>query len=85
MGDRRKHALRVQFDGKLRLEFQGAKINYLLTHPVGRRLDCAFDGRVSVGGQMSPRRVIVLKVRSQDAPQATFVENDTLIQALAPD
>lgn len=26
MGDRRKPALRVQFDGKLRLEFHGAKI-----------------------------------------------------------
>jgi hypothetical protein len=26
MGDRRKRALRVQFDGKLRLEFHGAKI-----------------------------------------------------------
>ena len=26
MGDRRKQALRVQFDGKLRLEFHGAKI-----------------------------------------------------------
>ncbi len=26
MGDRRKQALRIQFDGKLRLEFHGAKI-----------------------------------------------------------
>ncbi len=26
MGDRRKRAVRVQFDGKLRLEFHGAKI-----------------------------------------------------------
>ena len=26
MGDRRKRSLRVQFDGKLRLEFHGAKI-----------------------------------------------------------
>ena len=26
MGDRRKQALRVQFDGKLKLEFHGAKI-----------------------------------------------------------
>ena len=26
MGDRRKQALRVQFDGRLKLEFQGAKI-----------------------------------------------------------
>ena len=26
MGDRRKQALRVQFDGKLRLECHGAKI-----------------------------------------------------------
>jgi hypothetical protein len=26
MGDRRKQALRVRFDGKLRLEFHGAKI-----------------------------------------------------------
>ncbi|MEE9595652.1 MAG: hypothetical protein V3V96_02640 [Acidiferrobacterales bacterium] len=26
MGDRRKQALRVQFDGRLKLEFQGTKI-----------------------------------------------------------
>jgi len=26
MGDRRKRALRVQFDGKLKLEFHGTKI-----------------------------------------------------------
>ena len=27
MGERRKRALRVKFDGKLPLEFQGTKIN----------------------------------------------------------
>jgi hypothetical protein len=42
MGDRRKQALRVQFDGKLRLEFHGAKITSDAGLLPFRELDEAF-------------------------------------------
>ena len=42
MGDRRKRALRVQFDGKLRLEFHGAKITSDAGLLPFRELDEAF-------------------------------------------
>ena len=43
MGDRRKRALRVQFDGKLRLEFHGAKITSDAGLLPFRELDEAFS------------------------------------------
>ena len=42
MGDRRKQALRVQFDGRLRLEFHGAKITSDAGLLPFRELDEAF-------------------------------------------
>jgi len=42
MGDRRKHALRVQFDGRLRLRFHGAKITSNAGLLAFRELDEAF-------------------------------------------
>jgi len=42
MGDRRKQALRVQFDGKLRLEFHGAKATRDAGLLAFRELDEAF-------------------------------------------
>ena len=42
MGDRRKRALRVQFDGKLRLEFHGANITSDAGLLASRELDEAF-------------------------------------------
>ncbi len=42
MGDRRKRALRVQFDGKLRLEFHGANITSDAGLLAFRELDEAF-------------------------------------------
>ncbi|MFH0981778.1 MAG: transposase, partial [Planctomycetota bacterium] len=42
MGDRRKQALRVQFDGKLRFEFHGAKITSDAGLLPFRELDEAF-------------------------------------------
>lgn len=42
MGDRRKQALRVQFDGKLRLEFHGAKVTSDAGLLAFRELDEAF-------------------------------------------
>ena len=42
MGDRRKQALRVQFDGKLRLEFHGARITSDAGLLAFRELDEAF-------------------------------------------
>ena len=53
MGDRRKQALRVQFDGKLKLEFQGARITsdaWLLAFP---ELD---EGLRLAGLEERPRR-----------------------------
>ncbi len=38
MGDRRKQALRMQFDGKLRLEFRGAKIMSDVPMYIGTRV-----------------------------------------------
>ena len=42
MGDRRKRALRIQFDGKLRREFHGAKITSDAGLLLFRELDEAF-------------------------------------------
>ncbi len=42
MGDRRRRALRVQFDGRLRLEFHGAKITSEAGLLPFRELDEAF-------------------------------------------
>ena len=42
MGDRRKQALRVQFDGKLRLEFHGAKVTSGAGLLAFREMDEAF-------------------------------------------
>ncbi len=42
MGDRRKHALRVQFDGRLKLRFHGAKITTDAGLMAFRELDEAF-------------------------------------------
>ncbi len=42
MGDRRKQGLRVQFDGKLRLEFHGARITSDAGLLAFRELDEAF-------------------------------------------
>ena len=42
MGDRRKQALRLQFDGKLRLEFHGATITTDAGLLTVRELDEAF-------------------------------------------
>ena len=43
MADRRKRALRVQFDGKFRLEFHGAKITSDAGLLAFRELDEAFS------------------------------------------
>lgn len=80
MGDRRKQALRVQFDSKLRLEFHGAKI----TSDAGllplRELDEAFRLTENASAGLSdPRQgkntqhtlLGMLHRRSTDAWRAT--------------
>jgi len=50
-----------------------------------RRLDLPFDGRVSFQSQVRSRVQVVIEVRSEDATEMSFVENDDMVEALAAD
>jgi len=49
------------------------------------RFDFSRDRRVSVQGQVRPRVQVVIEVRSKDALQMSFVEDDDMIETLAAD
>lgn len=60
MGDGRKQALRMQFDGKLRLEFHGAKITSDEGLLAFRELDEAFrltENRAARMDAQTPRKL----------------------------
>jgi len=50
-----------------------------------RKLDLPFDGRVSFQGQVRSRVQVVIEVRSEDATEMSFVENNDMVEALATD
>ncbi len=56
MGDRRKQALRVQFDGKIKLEFHGTKITSDAGLLAFRELDEAFRLTEKAGTLLSDSR-----------------------------
>jgi len=49
------------------------------------RLDGARVGTVLLQGKMGPRPMVVVSIRGQYPPQVTFVEDDDVVEALAPD
>ena len=49
------------------------------------RLNCARHGTVLIEGEMGPRLVVVGEVALQDTSQVLLVEDDDVIEALAPD
>ena len=54
-----------------------------VAHP--GRLNCARHGTVLVEREMGPRPLVVGEVASQDTSQVLLVEDDDVIEALAPD
>src|SRR5512142_2639200 len=49
------------------------------------RLDGARVGAIPPQGKMGPRPMVVVSIRDQYPPQVTFVEDDDVVEALAPD
>ena len=46
------------------------------------RFDLAFNRRVAIQRQVSPRFMVVHEVRGQDAPEMALVEHDDMTEAL---
>jgi hypothetical protein len=49
------------------------------------RFHLALNGRVAIQRQMSPRKMIVVQVRSEDSSEVSLVEHDDMFEALSTD
>ena len=52
---------------------------------VMRELDLPRDRRVSLQGQVRSRVQVIVKVRAQDTHEMALVDDDDMVEALAPD